>query len=95
MQHNMQELLDFSPVSAVPVGGFVEVKRVGLTGAFLYFSDGWYYKEDDKPMEYICSVEGRPYPGNFARRDDGWYYRRDDGEPWEYVGPVDGRAIIL
>lgn len=90
-----QEPLDFAPVSAVPVAGFVEVGKGEPIGNFLRFPDGWYYQEDGKPMEWICSVEGRPYPGHFVRRDGYWYYRRDEGEPWEYVGPVDGRAVIL
>lgn len=84
--------LDFAPVSAVPVGGFVEV----LPGYFFVQDGGWYYREsDDAPPEYLCPVDGHPYTGDFAQRDGCWYYRRDEGEPWEYIGPVDGRAIIL
>ena len=87
--------LDFAPVSAVPVGGFVEVDKGEPVGSFLRFPDGWYFQEDGKPMERICSAEGRPYPGHFARHDGCWYYWRDEGGAWEYIGPVDGRAVIL
>lgn len=89
-----KEPLSFAPVSAVPVAGFVKVEIESI-GNFLRFPDGWYYQEDGKPMEFICSAQGRPYPGCFARRDGCWYYRRNEDEPWEFVGPVDGRAIIF
>lgn len=78
--------LSYAPVSAVPVAGFVEIRRDEPIGNFLRFPNGWYYQEDGRPMEFICSAQGRPYPGCFARRDGRWYYRRDDSEPWEYVG---------
>lgn len=85
--------LDFAPVSAVPVSGFIEV----LPGHFYQRNDGgWYYQESDrKPMEYLCPVEGHPDTGNFIRHDGNWYYQRDKDAPMEYIGPVDGRAIII
>lgn len=88
----MGKPLDFAPVSAVPVGGFVE----DLPGHFYEIRGGWYYQESDrKPMEYICPVDGYPDTGDFVRRDGSWYYLRGDNAPLEYVGPVDGRAIII
>lgn len=87
----MQKPLDFAPVSAVPVGGFVEV----LPGHFYQIRGGWYYQEGSKLMEYLCPVDGRPDTGDFVRRDGSWYYRRDEDAPLEYIGPVDGRAVII
>lgn len=79
-------------MSVVPVSGFVEV----LPGHFCKIRGNWYYQESDsKPMENLCSADGRPDTGDFVRRDGSWYYQRDEDAPLEYIGPVDGRAVII
>lgn len=87
-----KDTLDFAPVSAVPVAGFVKV----LPGHFYQIDGNWYYQESDsKPMEYLCPADGRPDTGDFIQRDGSWYYQLDDNAPMEYIGPVNGRAVII